>query len=349
MAEILGLGITHQPSLANNPIRAGSIFQTLKDPGLPEELRSPGAWPENMQREWGNDEGARHARKHQEEVADEMRKTRKILDEFAPDFVVIWGDDQYENFREDAVPAFCVMGYDDMEYRPWAHRRRGANHWNEPADTAFTFRGHRPGAKYLATGLLEQHFDIAYSYKPLHAELGHAMSNALLYMDWDRRGFDHPVVPITVNCYGRRLILQRGHLANMASPPDEADFDPPSPSPSRCFDLGAACVRVLRDSPYRVALIASSSWSHAFLCEKHHFLWPDHDADQALFAALSAADYDAWKKQSLEKIEDAGQHEMLNWFCLIGAMAELDRKPDYLHYIESSVMNSNKVFAAFCP
>ena len=37
---------------------------------------------------------------------------------------------------------------------------------------------------------------------------------------------------------------------------------------------------------------------------------------------------------------------MLNWFCLIGAMAELGRRPDFATYIESSVMNSNKVIAA---
>jgi hypothetical protein len=51
----------------------------------------------------------------------------------------------------------------------------------------------------------------------------------------------------------------------------------------------------------------------------------------------------------LSSVEDAGQHELLNWFCLIGAMAELGRRPDYATYIESSVMNSNKVIAAFHP
>ena len=66
MAEILGLGITHQPSLAANPIGPGSIKQTLKDPGLPEQLRSPSGWPENMRREWGDDDGASHAREHRQ-------------------------------------------------------------------------------------------------------------------------------------------------------------------------------------------------------------------------------------------------------------------------------------------
>ena len=47
----------------------------------------------------------------------------------------------------------------------------------------------------------------------------------------------------------------------------QVDFDPPSPSPKRFMDLGAATARALRDSPFRVALLASSSWSHAFLVE----------------------------------------------------------------------------------
>ena len=50
-----------------------------------------------------------------------------------------------------------------------------------------------------------------------------------------------------------------------------------------------------------------------------------------------------------EEIEDRGHQELLNWFCLAGAMAELDRKPDYAVFLESWITNSDKVFAAFRP
>lgn len=40
MAEILGLGITRQPSHAAEPIRPGSIMQSLKDYRLSEHLRT---------------------------------------------------------------------------------------------------------------------------------------------------------------------------------------------------------------------------------------------------------------------------------------------------------------------
>src|ERR1700722_14629215 len=101
MAEILGLGITHQPTLAAEPMKPASLGLTLKDPGLPRELRTPAGWPESMRREWGEDEGAGHGRRHREEIVAELRATRRVLDGFKPDFLVVWGDDQYENFHED--------------------------------------------------------------------------------------------------------------------------------------------------------------------------------------------------------------------------------------------------------
>jgi hypothetical protein len=105
--------------------------------------------------------------------------------------------------------------------------------------------------------------------------------------------------------------------------PDEARFDPPSPAPWRCFDLGGMVARVLSESPWRVALIASSSWSHAFLTPKHQLLYPDVDADRALYEKLRVGDYQAWRATPLAAIEESGQQEMLNWMCLAGAMAEL--------------------------
>jgi hypothetical protein len=115
----------------------------------------------------------------------------------------------------------------------------------------------------------------------------------------------------------------------------------------RCFDLGRAVARVLARSPWRVALIASSSWSHAFLTPKHQLLYPDVDADRALYEKLRAGDYAAWRALPLTSIEQSGQQEMLNWMCLAGAMAELERLPDMTRFVETYVFNSNKCFAAF--
>ncbi len=129
----------------------------------------------------------------------------------------------------------------------------------------------------------------------------------------------------------------------------EDQLDPPSPSPARCFDLGRAAARVMSESPWRVALIASSSWSHAFLTPKHHLLYPDVEADREMYERLRTGDYEAWRRISLEAIEDSGQQEMLNWMCLVGAMAELDRRPAETDLVETYLFNSSKCFALFPP
>jgi Catalytic LigB subunit of aromatic ring-opening dioxygenase len=349
MGEILGLGITHQPTLAAREIRPASLRNTLRDPGLPERYRTPAGWPKAMRREWADDDGARAGAAHRDAIVAELRKARQALDEFAPDFLLVWGDDQYENFREDCVPPFCILAYDAVDCQPWAERPAGWNVWNEPADKTFAIKGHRSGAKLLASGLLGADFDVAYAYRPLHSPLGHAFLNTVLYLDWDRRGFDYPLVPCAVNCYGRQIIAVRGYMPSLDNPLRDDELDPPSPSPRRCFDLGAACARVLAASPWRVALVASSSWSHAFLTRKNYYLHPDHEADQLLYAALQRGDYETWRQHPLAAVEASGQHELLSWFCLAGAMAELERPPTYTAYLESSTMNSNKVVAVFRP
>ena len=173
--------------------------------------------------------------------------------------------------------------------------------------------------------------------------------NTLLFLDYDRKGFDIPVVPFAVNCYGSKVISNRGGILPHKENGKFLEPDPPGPSIKRCMQVGAATARALMQSPWRVALVASSSWSHAFLTEKNHFLWPDIDSDRAMFEALQAGDYDAWKDVSTPQIEAAGQQELLNWACLLGAMAELERKPEVLDYVETYVFNSNKCMAVFRP
>jgi len=70
--------------------------------------------------------------------------------------------------------------------------------------------------------------------------------------------------------------------------------------------------------------MASSGWSHAFLTEKNHFLYPDTPADRTLFDALRMGNYDAWRNYPAASVEASGQQEILNWMCLAGVLAELE-------------------------
>jgi hypothetical protein len=349
MGEILGLGLTHYPPLGGrDEDMAGILRRVMRDPGLPAAYRQPAGWPEAMRQEYSDDQGVRAAARHREALVTQMRRARQMLDDFAPDFVLLWGDDQYENFQEDIIPPFCLMAYDTFAPQPWLKTAR-ANVWGEPKDKTFTLRGHRAGAKTLAQNLLYDGFDVSYAYQPLHHELGHAFMNTVLFLDYDRQGFDYPIVPFQINCYGRRVISQHGGAGSLETPLTDDELDPPSPMPWRCFDLGAACARILQESPWRVALIASSSWSHAFLTHKNYFLYPDIPADRALYEALRSGDYATWRNTPLTAIEESGQQEMLNWMCLAGAMNALQRQPSDTTFIETHIFNSDKCFAFFQP
>ncbi len=351
MSEILGLGMTHWPPLMSKDERLASTFRlTLKSPNVPARYKDRANWPAGFLAELGDDDGASASRAYGERMARDFRTVRKILDDFAPDLVLVWGDDQYENFHEDVVPPFCIFGLDDpFDFRPW-EKSSQPNRWEEPASWTRQLRGHREAAKHLSTSLIREGFDVAYSYKPLHIDgLGHAFRNTVLYLDWDRKGFPYPIVPMSVNCYGSSLFMAKGGLDMLTQPtPVRTGLpDPPGPQPWRCMDLGAAVARSFAASPWRVALIASASWSHSFLTLRNGLMWADIEADRRLFEALQQGDYSTWRSTTHEEMVEAGQHEMLNWMALIGAMEELGRKPVIHDYVESWLFTSQKCFASF--
>ena len=360
--KFLGLGVSHYPPFSGRDEDMANILRgRIKDPDIPASVKDVSTWPVLMQEEWGQDQGTAASSRHRENMLAGLREVKSALDDFKPDFVIIWGDDQYENFKEDVIPAFAVLAYEDTEIFPWKHASESAmfdakkkdqwgggrpNVWMEDVNQSFIVRGHKEAAKTIASGLLEAEFDIAYAYKPLHHPgLAHAFLNAVLYTDFDRTGFEHPVVPISINCYGRQIISYRGFISSWKERGRE--LDPPSPSPKRCFELGAAIGRILKDSPWRVALMASSSWSHAFLVDKTYRLQPDVASDRKLYDAMVSGDYEYWHHYTLTQLEESAQQEVLNWFALMGAMNELGLRVTWSEFVETYVFNSSKVAAIF--
>ncbi len=356
MAEVLGIGLTHYSPLSGlDDDMAGLLRAALADPAVPAEEKVVANWPEIMQREGGNDEGRSAASEHRAKLIEGFERARQALDDFNPDVVLIWGDDQYENFREDVIPAYSILAYEDMDVRPWAQADHSsamagrANVWNEPAETTtLKVRGRPDIAKELVMSLLAQGIDVAYAYRPLHHPgLAHAFLNSILYLDYQRTGFDYPVVCFPINCYGRRVISYRGSAGPLG---DVRELDPPGPQPDRLIQVGAAVAEFFAKSEWRVALVASSSWSHAFLCDKTSRLRPDTPADRHLYERLQVGDVDAWRSVSADDLEESGQQELLNWFPLLGAMEALGgATPTWSQFVETAVFNSNKVFAVYGP
>jgi hypothetical protein len=352
MSRFLALGITHYPLLAGTDEHmAGLLRWTLRDPDIPDQEKDPANWPEPMRAEWGNDEGRSTASEHRAKLLDGLRRCRTALDEFQPDFVVVWGDDQYENFREEVIPPFCVLAYGDLEVSAFEvmNERGSPNVWGLPEDFSITLHGDAEAAKALTDGLIHDGFDMAYSYrKRAGAHFPHAILNTQLFLDYDHAGAEFPyrLIPVTVNCYGLHAIARRGGLARFADISEET-LDPAGPSPNRCFDLGRAVGRYFRNRDHRVAFIASSSWSHAFLADALWHIRPDTDADRRLYDLMVKGDYDALTKVTGAEVVAAGQHEILNWFCMLGAVSELGLNLEWSTLVTTDVFNSNKPFAIY--
>ena len=338
MGELLGIGCTHGPQIQFPDANMADYLKNLLRQRIPEELRSPDLWPVGMRQEWGQDQGTSAAKPHRDEVVGGFRRARVALDAFNPDFVLIFGDDQYENFKEDLLTPFGVFALDEVDVALFQNSgvmMAKTNVWNQPPDTVVKVRGHREGAAHLARELIMAGFDVPCSFELHHAKtLSHAFTRTMLYLDYDQLGFPYPIVPFHVNCYGADLRMR----ASGALPP-------PSPPPWRCYDIGSQVAAILRDSPWRVAVIGSSSWSHASLTVKHGYLYPDIESDRARLAELKAGQLRKWRDLDGVQLRDAGQHEMLNWICLAGAME--GRTAELLAYGETYIFNSNKPVALF--
>lgn len=352
MGELLGIGLSHYPPLCGADANmSGLLRYAMDDDSIPRDKRDPANWSGEMRSDWSDDGGLAAAAIHRQQLVEQFRKVRADIDEFAPDVLLIVGDDQYENFREGVVPAYTVLAYqEDIKLQPWRNSASSAmvgetNVWDEPSDTTIDVRMAPQFGRDLASGLLERGVDAAYAYVPNHYEgLSHAFANALLYLDYDRKGMDYPVLPLAVNCYGRWVLGRKGFVARFD---DGAPLDPPSPSPARMMQVGAAIAETVLASDKRVALVASSSWSHAFLCDKTYRIRPDRDADDQLYEMMIRNDFEALRSQSLSAIEQAGQHEVLNWFALWGAMEQAQMDVDWSSIVHTDVFNSNKVFATY--
>jgi hypothetical protein len=352
MSEILGLGLSHYPGpMAPTQYWSRMLSRSVEVGRVaPELYADKSRWPAPMLLEWSDDEGAKAAEAHRDRLLAGYLALAERLAAFAPDVVVIWGDDQFENFRRDCIPAFCVGIFDEVVSRPYGGSapvfKTAENVWGLAADAELRITGHRAAATGLTRHLLDAGFDVAYAMELRHPNgLAHSFNNSIIYLDYERHGtgFRYPVIPFHVNCYGNDLMKTAAGIAGEGS----SVPTPPAPSPRRCFEIGRATAAYFAASPYRAALIGSSSWSHGSLTKKHGRLFPDTDADRRRLDELRSGRFTDWGALGRDEIEDAGQHELLNWICLAGAMTEAHGRVEIVDYVESYLFNSSKCFATF--
>jgi hypothetical protein len=323
-------------------LMSGPLKGALKSERIRPELKDPANWPAPMQELWGKDEGAAGGARSRARQIEQFRKLRGALDEFQPDFILIWAKDARESLKDFAVPQYCIQAHKSADSKLFTSLGRTENLFGEDPDRLVPVAGHPEGAKHLVRGLMNEGFDPTYSLEPMHPDgLAHTFKGVVVHLDWDKRQFTTPVVPVSVDPFGPR---QRGQDGL-------APIDPSLPrpiSPQRAFDLGRATARVLRRSPYRVALVAGTGWSHANNTSwERSWIHPDMEGDKRRHEEWANNRFDTWGSFTYEELEEYGQWEMLCWIMLAGAMTEIGAKVRHSDFQEGWIFNSNWVNTVF--
>ena len=299
MAEIvIGIGTSHSPQLS---IRAKDWEYLLKkdetDPRLDYQALLKKAKP-GLEKELTPEK----FRERDQACQAAIRTLGEALQAARADLVVIFGDDQQEQFHDDNMPTFAIYHgksvpvVKDNKHQPAGWKDAERRGW---AETAGEYETAHELANHLVRSLVDAEFDIARCNK-LREEIGVGHAFSFLY----RRilpGGTLPMVPVMVNTY----------------------YPPNQPTPKRCYAFGQAVRKSIEswDSDKRVALMASGGLSHVVI---------DEEIDAMVIDGLKNKKPETLFRLPREKLR-GGTSEILNWVALAGAMEKRELK--YFEYV----------------
>jgi hypothetical protein len=295
---VIGIATSHSPQLS---IRAEDWGYLLKKDQTDPRLDYPGL----LKRAKTGIDAELTPEKFRERDQACLRAVENLgesLKRANADVVVVFGDDQHEQFHEDNMPTFAI--YHGKSLPVVTHTARNPAAWKNAeesgwAPTAIEYATEPALAEHLIRALNEAEFDIARCDR-LRPEIGVGHAFSFLY----RRvlpGSRVPMVPVMVNTY----------------------FPPNQPSPRRCYAFGRAVREGIESwaSDKRVALMASGGLSHVVI---------DEEIDQMVIDGLKNKNPDVLFRLPRERLW-GGTSEILNWVALAGAME--DRELKYLEYV----------------
>lgn len=285
----MGIGTSHSPQVSTPWSQWPNMRKTEElSPAIPGDLEAQ-LQPQTLERRFGL-------------VQDAVASLSRLLQETADlDAIIIFGDDQHEQFGDGNMPAIAVYHGDVCDVH---EPRRATIPWTGPADqrhqisslmeaTQPAYPGAAAFAQHIVESLTEQDFDIARCDRLNEQGLGHAFS--FLYQRlWPECTV--PIVPIMLNTY----------------------YPPNQPTPRRSYALGRAvreAVATWGDGK-RVAVIASGGLSHIVV---------DEPLDRQILEGLQDRDREKLMSIPREKLR-GGTSEILNWVALGGAVDSMTMK-----------------------
>jgi len=247
-----------------------------------------------------------------------LRRLRDYFQAARPDLVVMFGDDQSENFHARNMPPFCVFTGKSIFGYPW-----------KILQTVF---GETPGRRFevpanaeLATNLVraayEKGFDLSWSQEFPDAQWG--LPHSMIRMV-EKLEIEVPVIPVHINA-----------------------FDEPAPTPHRCFQLGKMMNEVFNEilpRNARLAIIGSGGLSHEAAGDNAG--WIDADHDQWVLRQVREGDYESLASLTNQDLNRCWNQELRNWLAALGFLRG-NRPPDYLEYVLSYRSLVGNAFAAW--
>jgi hypothetical protein len=234
---------------------------------------------------------------------ESLSKLRELFLRVSPDAVIIIGDDQHEQFREDNLPTFAVYYGNAVVEKERRPGRRGGSSW---AEAAYASMGDRtvPCDSELALRLIEeaisQGFDLSTTNR-LREEIGigHAFTFVTSHI-MPRDGI--PIVPVMVNAF----------------------FPPNRPLPGRCYALGQSIAKAVLSckNEKRVAIVASGGLSHFII---------DEEIDRQILYGITNRKQNQLSNLPADRLLVLGTGEGLNWIMAAGALERL--QPKLLDYV----------------
>ena len=307
MAELtIGIGMSHGPlvvSEASTWLRIGELDHqstllrdtTSGEPVTFEELErsSGGRYAERATLE------ALEAQCRQ--VKQSLARLKEETAAVAPDVLVVVGDDQFELFDYENMPALAVYyGAELISCTTTRRGRYGARvgglddvHRGYGMDAHRHWPGHESLAAHLISSLVDRHFDVT-AVKGIsdldRGGIGHAFGVVEMQLIDEGKV---PVVPVFVNTYW---------------PPNQL-------TPRRCYELGLALREAIDAYPedLRVGVVASGGLSHFVT---------DEELDGRTLAALRSGDAEALCELPLHLL-NSGNSEVRNWIVVAAACRDM--------------------------
>ena len=280
----LGLASSHAPSLVASAERWPAIYKRIvRD--TPQPTVAGRETPEVI------DDFVRR-------VDSSFRDLRQELAAYDPELLVVIGGDQSEMFDRSNVPSFMIytgeVAWGDNYSNTVGGEKSEADIVRLKVDVATS-------ELLLHRLVVEEGFDVSVSSEqsPLGRGKGlpHAFSRPMPLL---QPNYDIPVVIFYENTY-----------------------DPPSISAERCYELGRALARLLKNDPRRIAIYGSGGLSHDPGGPRSG--WIDEPLDRWFLGRI--AEGDGVATTALYRFDSmtmrGGTGEIRAWITVAGAMEEM--------------------------